>query len=75
MRIRYLLALVVLADIAIGFGGSSLEAFSLRTAFDPDSSALLLAGLLAANIVLMGIVALALVASSTLLYRLVKCVR
>jgi hypothetical protein len=75
MSSRSLLALVVLADIAIVFGGTRLEEFSLRSAFDPSSSALLILALLAANLVLLGIVGLAVAASSMLLYRLVKCVR
>lgn len=72
MRSRYLVALVIVADVAIAAGGAPLEAFSLRSAFDPGSSALLILGLLAANVILLGIVALAFASSSVLFWRLAQ---
>jgi hypothetical protein len=69
--VQLIVVLIVADAISVGCG-APLEALSLRSAFDPQSSALLILCLLAANVALAAVVAIAFAASSVLFYRLAR---
>ncbi len=69
---RTLFFMTVLADLLVFGGGIPLGRYSLSAAADSSSSALLIAGLLAANIALLGVLFIAIACTTLLSHRIIR---